>query len=86
MDGQGWGEITLVGYKQCVCIGVAFAYLEKISISMTFLRILHNGRFKFELIYFCCLHPGPCLNIKTVLSTYGDFHVKDKMAVRTSYL
>ena len=28
----------------------------------------------------------PCLNIKTVLSTYGDFHVKDKTAVRTSYL
>ena len=30
--------------------------------------------------------PGPCLNIKTVLFRYGDFHVKDKMAVRTSYL
>ena len=30
--------------------------------------------------------PGPCLNIKTVLSTYSDFHVKDKTAVRTSYL
>ena len=30
--------------------------------------------------------PGPCLNIKTVLSAYGDFHVKDKTAVRTSYL
>ena len=29
---------------------------------------------------------GPCLNIKTVLSTYGDFHVKDKTAVRKSYL
>ena len=29
---------------------------------------------------------GPCLNIKTVLSMYGDFHVKDKTAVRTSYL
>ena len=29
---------------------------------------------------------GPSLNIKTVLSTYGDFHVKDKTAVRTSYL
>ena len=28
---------------------------------------------------------GP-VNIKTVLSTYGDFHVKDKTAVRTSYL
>ena len=27
---------------------------------------------------------GPRLNIKTVLSTYGDFHVKDKTAVRTS--
>ena len=30
--------------------------------------------------------PGPRLNIKTVLTTYGDFHVKDKTAVRTSYL
>ena len=30
--------------------------------------------------------PGPRLNIKTVLSTYGDFHVKGKTAVRTSYL
>ena len=27
--------------------------------------------------------PGPRLNIKTVLSTYGDFHVKDKTAVRS---
>ena len=31
-------------------------------------------------------YSGPRLNIKTVLSTYGDFHVKDKTAVRTSYL
>ena len=29
---------------------------------------------------------GPRLNIKTVLSTYGVFHVKDKTAVGTSYL
>ena len=29
---------------------------------------------------------GPRLNIKTVLSMYGDFHVKDKTAVRTSLL
>ena len=39
--------------------------------------------------YYCCWYPsspGPRLNIKTVLSTYGDFHVKDKTAVRTSYL
>ena len=32
------------------------------------------------------IRPGPRLNIKTVLSTYGDFHVEDKTAVRTSYL
>ena len=31
-------------------------------------------------------YSGPRLNIKTVLSTYGDFHVKDKTAARTSYL
>ena len=30
--------------------------------------------------------PGPRLNIKTVLFRYGNFHVKDKTAVRTSYL
>ena len=35
---------------------------------------------------FCWQRLGPRLNIKTVLSTYGDFHVKDKTAVRTSYL
>ena len=39
-----------------------------------------------ELWYFVFWQPGPRLNIKTVLSTYGDFHVKDKTAVRTSYL
>ena len=32
------------------------------------------------------LQTGPHLNIKTVLSTYGDSHVKDKTAARTSYL
>ena len=29
---------------------------------------------------------GPRFNIKTVLSRYGDSYVKDKTAVRTSYL
>ena len=29
--------------------------------------------------------PGPLLNIKTVFPRYGDSHVKDKTAVRTSY-
>ena len=32
------------------------------------------------------LTAGPRLNIKTVLSQYGDSYVKDKTAVRTSYL
>ena len=38
------------------------------------------------LIHGFPMESGPRLNIKTVLSTYGDFHVKDKTAVRTSYL
>ena len=41
----------------------------------------------FSLTVLCSLTVClDCLNIKTVLSTYGDFHVKDKTAVRTSYL
>ena len=40
----------------------------------------------FRLVRQTFAIPGPRLNIKTVLSTYGDFHVKDKTAVRTSYL
>ena len=32
------------------------------------------------------IQSGPRLNIKTVLSRYGDSYVKDKKAVRTSYL
>ena len=39
-----------------------------------------------SFLAFPGLVSGPRLNIKTVLSTYGDFHVKDKTAVRTSYL
>ena len=39
-----------------------------------------------SLNYHHIRYPGPRLNIKTVLSTYGDFHVKDKTAARTSYL
>ena len=36
----------------------------------------------FAVFIWVCLDD----NIKTILSTYGDFHVKDKTAVRTSYL
>ena len=48
--------------------------------------ILWYHRWKFEEILLGVKDPGPWFNIKTVLSTYGDFHVKDKTAVRTSYL
>ena len=43
-------------------------------------------RMRFEGYPLLQEPPGPHLNTKTVLSTYGDFHVKDKTAVRTSYL
>ena len=46
--------------------------------------------YSINLFLFCFvpfwLMSGPRLNIKTVLSTYGNFHVQDKTAVRTSYL
>ena len=45
-----------------------------------------NFSFQFSCISIEVKAAGPRLNIKTVLSTYGDFHVKDKTAVRTSYL
>ena len=48
---------------------------------------LEISLYLFQILVYCfiCI-PGPRLNIKTVLSTYGDFHVEDKTAVRTSYL
>ena len=56
----------------------------------------YSHRIPFEIVSIChCVGvinirafctAGPRLNIKTVLSMYGDFHVKDKTAVRTSYL
>ena len=51
-----------------------------------------DGLWSYHLSCVChketykTMSPGPRLNIKTILSTYGDFHVKDKTAVRTSYL
>ena len=42
--------------------------------------------FKVKSVALAFPYSGPRFNIKTVLSMYGDFHVKDKTAVRTSYL
>ena len=55
---------------------------EKYSCKLTFTSLRVNKLTQNIL----ASPPGPRLNIKTVLSTYGDFHVKDKTAVRTSYL
>ena len=51
-----------------------------------FVDLLHVFNHATSVIIYCIMLAGPRLNIKTVLSTYGDFHVKDKTAVRTSYL
>ena len=49
-------------------------------------KVRHHSHVEIFLDICQSKRPGPRLNIKTVLSTYGDFHVKDKTAVRTSYL
>ena len=54
----------------------------KIHIEGIWMVLFYNQ----NLVIIILRYPGPRLNIKTVLSTYGDFHVKDKTAVRTSYL
>ena len=56
----------------------------KLKHSLMYVLVQEYGIFRKRLLQH--LEPGPRLNIKTVLSTYGDFHVKDKTAVRTSYL
>ena len=59
------------------------------KMSMTLVGNVHINNFHTWIMYGLCAQdiiPGPRLNIKTVLSTYGDFHVKDKTAVRTSFL
>ena len=71
----------------CQSINAKFGQIEAILLE------LQRSNFMFSVI---CLQEtwlssdsstaGPRFNIKTVLSAYGDFHVKDKTAVRTSYL
>ena len=55
-----------------------------LQFSMTFQ--LNCFMFANDVVLLSETASGPRLNIKTVLSTYGDFHVKDKTAARTSYL
>ena len=84
------GSVFCLGWKQfshpVVYLLMEFRWHPTSSLS----HELHCGSFTmatyFIFIMFQNLIPGPRLNIKTVLSTYGDFHVKDKTAFRTSYL
>ena len=58
-----------------------------IWISVFYLEFIYHKKDNLLIVcYPVVVKPGPRLNIKTVLSMYGDFHVKDKTAVRTSYL
>ena len=60
--------------------------------SLPYIHIIFLSSLSFRALKHRCVEDyfkiwlGFRLNIKTVLSTYGDFHVKDKTAVRTSYL
>ena len=74
------------------CIRVLWLDYSAVSGFCGWTTLLYQG---FVAGLLCCIRvlwldysavSGPRLNIKTVLSTYGDFHVKDKTAVRTSYL
>ena len=63
------------------------------NICIYLMSLYLNKNCSYKMFRLCsvifCYKPwtsGPRLNIKTVLSMYGDFHVKDKTAVRTSYL
>ena len=58
-----------------------FVLLGQITIKLSWVQVVVGT--EQDLAMYTA---GPRLNIKTVLSTYGDFHVKDKTAVRTSYL
>ena len=75
---------------------IVYLHIQTNMCQVTPVSNSHNIYQEFSHMYTCqqSLNSGlskyyktqPRLNIKTVLSTYGDFHVKDKTAVRTSYL
>ena len=75
---------SIVEDNLSICHALKWAYLSFTSANSLLCLI--------TVVIWKCLNQffneqsGPRLNIKTVLSTYGDFHVKDKTAVRTSYL
>ena len=85
---RSWFIFTSIKYiwKCRFEYGVQFVSAAMYSLKKMHLRIASLFRCATVTEYNRNACPGPRLNIKTVLSTYGDFHVKDKTAVRTSYL
>ena len=75
-------ELELLAFRKPKCV----IQNKKHTILLWQNQIFWSLEVNSGLGKFYCLETGPGLNIKTVLSTYGDFHVKDKTAVRTSYL
>ena len=73
---------------QCVKLTSIAVFREIISGSYCHIECWYQVCLLYAIFIFAIRdkRAGPRLNIKTVLSTYGDFHVKDKTAVRTSYL
>ena len=70
--------LSMTCLSQChvvECASLSSVKIESVEVSYT-----------IKMCSWIEYRAGPRLNIKTVLSTYGDFHVKDKTAVRTSYL
>ena len=90
LGGGGGGALTPM-YSQFVAV---YCYRQlRVFWHLMFLLYKNVIRFNHVVpmnwVIICSgigMSPGPRLNIKTVLSRYGDFHVKDKTAVRTSYL
>ena len=81
---QFWNMCEILGYgnKKDIMFDMCFFLLPYPNSAYIFQT--HQIRIPYKAIAMPT--SGPRLNIKTVLSTYGDFHVKDKTAVRTSYL
>ena len=84
MDIGTMRHCALVSCIQLQSIGLVFrgVLLFSASLFVPFTNLLVECYFSMMV----ATTTGPRLNIKTVLSTYGNFHVKDKTAVRTSYL
>ena len=85
-----WRQTRMVKLAKTHHSAILYQLLRLVEVIMNVLLIKVGSKAILNWCIYgtksCCYVTGPRLNIKTVLSTYGDFHVKDKTAVRTSYL